>query len=101
MKRNTPNMTLVRRWARKYGVRQPIVESELANKKLKTKTKSGRWVHFGHPDFQDFSTHRDTVRQNSYCKRAGAIRDKNGTLTGDDPESANFYAMRLLWDCTP
>ena len=93
-------MTLVRQWARKYGVQEPIVESEMKNKKLKVK-HNGKWIHFGHPDYQDFSTHRDTVRQKSYCKRAGGIRDKNGTLTGNDRESPNFYAMRLLWDCTP
>ena len=93
-------MKLVRQWAKKYGVDGPIVESELSNKKLKVKYQD-KWIHFGHPDYQDFSTHRDTVRQKSYCKRAGAIRDKSGNLTGNNKASPNYYAMRILWDCTP
>ena len=93
-------MKLVRQWARKYGVQEPIVESEKKDKKLKVK-HDGKWIHFGNPNYQDFTTHRDNVRQKSYCKRAGAIRDKDGNLSGNNKASPNYYAMRLLWDCTP
>ena len=93
-------MKLVRQWARKYGVQEPIVESEKKDKKLKVK-HDGKWIHFGQTGYQDYTTHRDDVRQKAYCKRAAGIRGKDGRRTGDDPGSANFYAMRLLWDCTP
>ena len=93
-------MKLVRQWARKYGVQEPIVESEKENKKIKIK-HNGKSIHFGQTGYQDYTTHRDDVRQKAYCKRAAGIRGKDGRRTGDDPGSANFYAMRLLWDCTP
>jgi hypothetical protein len=95
-----PNMRLVREWAKKYNINEPIKESELKNKKLKIKV-DGKWIHFGNPEYEDYSTHRDKVRQDSYCKRAGAIQYKTGGLAGNDPNSPNYYAMRLLWDCTP
>lgn len=95
-----PDMKLVKLWSKKYRIKGEILPSEKPNKKLKIK-KGDKWIHFGHPAYQDFSTHRDRTRQKSYCKRAGGIRDKNGRLTGNDPNSANFYAMRLLWDCKP
>lgn len=95
-----PDMKLVRQWAKKYSIDEPIRESELSDKKLKIK-KDEKWIHFGHPGYADFSTHRDLARQKSYCARAGAIRDKAGKITGNNPQSPNYYAMRLLWDCTP
>lgn len=95
-----PDMRLVRQWAKKYGVDGPIVESEQKDKKLKVKHQE-KWIHFGHTGYQDYTTHRDETRQKSYCKRAGGIRGKDGRLTGNDKRSPNYYAMRLLWDCTP
>lgn len=95
-----PNMALVKAWAKKYEISGKIEESERKNKKLKV-MHEGRWIHFGHPDYEDFTIHRDPVRQRAYCKRAGGIRGKDGRYTGNDPESPNYYAMRLLWDCVP
>ena len=92
-----PDMNLVRQWARKYGVQEPIAESEKKDKKLKI-FYDNKWIHFGHSSYEDYTTHRDPVRQKSYCKRAGAIRDKHGRLSGNDKGSPNYYAMRLLWD---
>ena len=95
-----PDMTLVGQYARKYGIKSEIRLSEKPDKKLKVYV-GGRWIHFGASAYEDFTTHRDTKRQANYCRRAGAIKDKLGRLTGNDPGSPNYYAMRLLWDCTP
>ena len=96
-----PNMTAVRRLARKYGITGAILPSSQEHKKLMIQTPAGAWVHFGDNRYQDFTTHGDLRRRLSYCARAGAIRNEAGKLTDNDPESANFYAMRLLWYCTP
>lgn len=94
-------METVRRLARKHGVKGEIRESERKGKKLAVMTPKGRWVHFGSSKYGDYTTHKDEVRREDYCRRAGGIRNADGSLAGNDPESPNYYAMRLLWDCTP
>ena len=95
-----PDMKQVHVLAKKYGITDTIRKSDKKNKKLKVMF-NGKWIHFGHTDYDDFTTHKDKNRQKNYCSRAGSIVNKNGKLTGNDPSSPNFYAMRLLWDCTP
>ena len=102
-----PDMQRVKAYAKKYGIKAEIRESTRPGKKLmvlvedRPLTGKGRWIHFGSSMYEDFTTHQDKTRQAAYCLRAGGIRDKHGFITGNDPLSPNFYAMRLLWDCTP
>ncbi len=59
-------------------------------------------IHSGNPDYENYSPHRDEVRQDLFCKRTGAIQFiKTGEIAGTDPQSPNYCAMRLLWDSTP
>jgi hypothetical protein len=95
-----PDMSLVRAWAKKYGIRGDVAPSDRKDKKLKVR-RGDKWIHFGHPDYEDYTTHRDPARQERYCRRASAIRNGDGKLAGNDPDSPNYYAMRLLWDCAP
>lgn len=74
------------------------VKSERKNKKMKVLTKNGV-IHFGDSRFKDFTQHKDKKRQTNYCKRASGIKDKNGKLTKNNKESANYYSMRYLWSC--
>lgn len=76
-----------------------LTKSDHKNKKFKVITPGGKTVHFGDSRYDDFTQHRDQNRRLSYCARAMAIRDKSGKLTAHDPESANYYATRLLWAC--
>eukprot|EP00873_Tetraselmis_striata_P044780 jgi/Tetstr1/465044/TSEL_009772.t1 len=97
-----PNMTIVRKWARKWGIPPGRIErSERKNKKLKVKLDGGEWVHFGHSRYSDYTIHRDKARQTNYCKRSAGIANGSGKPSGNDPRSPNYYAMRLLWDCAP
>lgn len=95
-----PDMSFVKKYARKYGIKEQVLTSEKPDKKLKV-FKNGEWIHFGHPDYSDYTIHRDRVRRDRYKRRAGAIKDKEGNLTGNDPSSPNYYSMRLLWDVVP
>ena len=95
-----PDMNRVRAYAKKYGIKAEIRESTRPEKEAHVLVED-RWIHFGSSMYEDFTTHKDKTRQAAYCLRAGAIRDKQGVLTGNDPLSPNFYAMRLLWDCKP
>jgi len=73
-------------------------KSERKNKKFKIKTPSGKIIHFGHSLYEDFTQHKDTKRRENYCKRSAGIRDKNGKLTKNNKEKANYWARRL-WKC--
>jgi len=54
-------------------------------------------IHFGDSNMQDFTQHGDKERRKSYLARSAKIRDKNGNLTANDKNSANYYSRRYLW----
>ena len=67
-----------------------------------------KWIHFGDTRYEHFRDktplklfnyldHNDDKRRLNYINRAMGIRDKNGFLTYNNPNSANYYALRYLW----
>jgi len=54
-------------------------------------------IHFGDSNMEDYRTHKDKERRKSYLARSAKIRDKNGNLTANDKNSANYYSRRYLW----
>ncbi len=77
-----------------------IVKSWRKNKKLAVLTPRG-WIHFGDTRYKDFTQHKDKARRAAYLKRASKIKDQAGRLTINNPQSANFYAARILWNYKP
>jgi len=75
------------------------IKSDRKNKKFKVLTPMGKIIHFGDSNMKDFTQHKDKKRQISYCKRSAGIRDKQGKLTKDNKESANYYSRKFLWNC--
>jgi len=41
--------------------------------------------------------HGDKERRKRFLSRAKGIKRKDGSLTKDDPMSANYHAIRILW----
>ena len=80
--------------------------SERKNKKLKT-IVNGKTIHFGDLRYSHFFdktglldkkfNHMDQNRRDNYLKRSLNIKDKYGRLTYDNPEFANYHAIRVLW----
>jgi hypothetical protein len=68
----------------------------LASKKVNGKTKY-KLVHYGHPDYEDYTTHKDKNRRKNYLKRSAGIKNKQGKLTKDDKFSPNYWARKDLW----
>jgi hypothetical protein len=71
------------------------------DKKLVIRVKKGnkdKLVHFGHPDYKDYTQHKDKERRKNYIARASFIKDGDGKLTKNDPFSANYHSMRVLWN---
>ena len=67
-----------------------------------------QWIHFGSSDYEHYHdrtgllpaesmNHGDKDRRESYLKRSRGIRDGEGKLTAEDPLSANYHAIRVLW----
>ena len=67
------------------------------NNKYMVTFKSGKKVHFGSTKYADYLTHKDKERRDKYLTRATKIKNKQGELTYNDPESANFWSVHLLW----
>ena len=66
-----------------------------------------RLIHFGDKRYKHFKdklgkytnlNHNDKDRRERYLKRAKAIKDRSGNLTWKDKNSANYYAVKYLWD---
>lgn len=80
--------------------------SDKPNKKLKVKVND-KWIYFGQYPHQHYNdrtnlldnkyNHLNDKRRELYLKRALNIRDKQGNLTANNPESANYHAIRILW----
>tara|TARA_R100000951_G_scaffold51810_1_gene43644 strand:- start:227 stop:505 length:279 start_codon:yes stop_codon:yes gene_type:complete len=86
-----------------------IKKSNKKNKKYMIETDSGP-VHFGDKRYEQFEdttglglysnlNHKDKKRKDSYCSRAMGIKNKKNEFTYNDPASANYYSVRLLWGC--
>ena len=71
--------------------------SKRKDKKYVVRLKNGKKVHFGSSKYPDYLTHRDKERRDNYLNRAKNIKNKEGELTYNNPESANFWSVFLLW----
>jgi hypothetical protein len=81
--------------------------SEKKNKKLKAYVNE-KWVHFGQKGYDHYrdatyllpksQNHLDEKRRENYLKRALKITDKEGNLTAKDINSANYHAIKILWN---
>jgi hypothetical protein len=50
-------------------------------------------VRFGHPDYKDYTQHKDKDRKKSYCARSEGLGNTTNKL------SANYWARKKLWGC--
>ena len=55
-------------------------------------------IHFGDSQMKDYTQHGDKKRRESYLKRSAGIRGKDGKLTADNKNSANYWSRRVLWN---
>tara|TARA_R110002167_G_scaffold5159_7_gene24169 strand:- start:787 stop:1056 length:270 start_codon:yes stop_codon:yes gene_type:complete len=56
-----------------------------------------RLIHFGDSSMSDMTQHKDPKRQKSYLARSGGIRNKEGKLTKNDKNSANYWSRKVNW----
>ena len=82
--------------AKKLGA-ESLDYSKRKNNKYVVKLPSGKNLHFGSSQYPDFLIHKDNERKEKYLSRAKKIKNKKGELTFENPESANFWSVNLLW----
>ena len=57
----------------------------------------GHWIHFGARGYDDFTTHGDQVRRESYRRRHAGILLADGRAAYMVKTQPSFWAYRLLW----
>ena len=82
--------------AKKLGA-ESLDYSTRKNNKYMATLSSGKKVHFGSSKYPDYLTHKDKDRRDKYLARATKIKNKQEELTYNNPESANFWCVNLLW----
>jgi len=87
-----------------FKTRKPLYKPFKSSKQGKkgmvyVKGKGGglRLIHFGDSNMKDFRQHKDSARRKNYLERSGGIRDKDGKLTKNNKNSANYWARKVLW----
>ena len=84
------------RSAKKLGA-ESLDYSTRKNNKYMATLQSGKKVHFGSSKYPDYLIHKDKEKRDKYLARATKIKNKQGELTYNNPESANYWSTRLLW----
>jgi len=57
-------------------------------------TKTGKKIYFGAAGMSDFTKHKDEERKQRYINR----RSKQEQKYFNDPDSAAYWALNLLWN---
>lgn len=82
--------------AKKLGA-ESLDYSSRKNKKYMETFPDGKKVHFGSVQYPDYLIHEDSARKERYLVRAKKIKNKQGELTYQQPESSNYWSVHLLW----
>ena len=81
--------------AKKLGA-ESLDYSTRKNNKYMVTLQSGKKVHFGSKKYSDYLIHKNKDRRDKYLARATKIKNKQGELTYNNPESSNFWSVHLL-----
>jgi len=66
---------------------------------VKSASGGKRIIHFGQAGADDWRSGTATKEQRkSYLARAKGIKRKDGSLAWKDKDSANYWAVKYLWD---
>ncbi len=78
---------------------KPVKSTKQGKKGMVYVKKNGakRLIHFGDSNMKDFTQHKDPQRRKNYLNRSGGIRNKQGKLTKNDKNSANYWSRRVNW----
>ena len=86
-------------WKKNKPLYKPVKSNRTGKKGQVYVMKDGkkRLIHFGDSNMSDFTKHKDPKRRKSYLARSGGIRNKEGKLTANDKNSANYWSRKINW----
>jgi len=87
-------------WLKNKPLYKPVKSSKTGKKGMVYVMRNGKksLIHFGDSNMEDFRQHKDEKRRKSYLARSGGIRNKEGKLTANDKNSANYWSRKVLWN---
>ena len=87
------------KWKKDKPLYKPV-HSLVAGKKGSVyvlKDGKKRLIHFGQAGAPDKRKGASKAQQKSYLARSGGIRNKEGKLTKNDKNSANYWSRKINW----
>lgn len=88
---------------KKWFEERPLYKPVISNKKGKKgkvfvmKNGAKRLIHFGSKGMTDYTRGATKEQRNSYLARSGGIKSKDGKLTKNNKNSANYWSRKVLW----
>tara|TARA_R110001632_G_scaffold46607_3_gene118380 strand:+ start:1564 stop:1836 length:273 start_codon:yes stop_codon:yes gene_type:complete len=78
---------------------KPVKSSKPEKKGMVYVLKNGqkKLIHFGDSSYKDFKSGASKEQRKSYLKRSAGIKNKEGKLTKNDKNSANYWSRKILW----
>tara|TARA_R110000803_G_scaffold149657_2_gene215105 strand:- start:252 stop:533 length:282 start_codon:yes stop_codon:yes gene_type:complete len=86
-------------WKKTKPLYKPVHSSRAGKKGMVYVLKDGskKLIHFGDSSMGDFKSGASKARQKSYLARSGGIKNKEGKLTKNDKNSANYWSREINW----
>jgi len=86
-------------WRKEKPLYKPVHSSKAGKKGMVYVMKGGskRLIHFGDSSMTDKKKGASKAQQKSYLARSGGIRNKEGKLTKNDKNSANYWSRKINW----
>ena len=86
-------------WKENKPLYKPVHSTNPKKKGMVYVKKDGakRLIHFGDASMTDKKKGASAAQVKSYRARSGGIRDKEGKLTKNDKNSANYWSRRINW----
>ena len=85
-----------------------IQKSTREDKKFMVISPGGKKIHFGQAGYKDYEIYLRTEgkgkaddMRDRYIKSHSQIKMGDGSLAWKDPETAEYYSHRALWDMPP
>jgi len=78
---------------------KPVKSDKKGKKGMVYVKKNGakRLIHFGDSSMTDKRKGASKAQQKSYLARSAGIRNKEGKLTKNDKNSANYWSRKVNW----
>ena len=86
-------------WKKNKPLYKPVHSSKSGKKGMVYVMKGGskRLIHFGDSSMTDKRQGASKAQQKSYLARSAGIKNKEGKLTKNDKNSANYWSRKVNW----